>query len=174
VPIETRGNRNILVLADSAVPVKEIAHAIVQRDNLADICLKYPVTVDDVFECIDATADMLDDWNECIQLLNVGTEGDIDLETSHINDTAYFNLLAYGHTVDNGALDMDIVYNRGLVKVVEDIYSDIKAGNTNYEHSDLHVSVYNSLLMCCGDLDPDEVLVNLKKVRNQNDIAKNR
>lgn len=164
MPIETRGDYNILVLSGSAVPVNQIAHEILNRNNLDDICKKYPVSVDDVFECIDATADLLDDWNHCIKLKNLGTADDIDLQTESINDTVYFNMLAYGHNVDSAALDMDIIYNKGLVKVIEDIYTDLKAGNENFQHSDLHVVVYDAIQDICGHLDPDEILINLKKV----------
>ena len=57
--IETRGHSNTLVVLPSAVPVEQITDAVIDRNNLDWICNRFPVSVDDVFECIDVMACLL-------------------------------------------------------------------------------------------------------------------
>jgi len=53
---------------------------------------------------------------------------------------------------------MDIVYNAGLVKVIEDIYFDLKNGENHFEVSELHDAVYQAILLEIGDIDPAVIL----------------
>jgi hypothetical protein len=55
-------------------------------------------------------------------------------------------------------LDFDQIYNAGLVKVIEDIYFDIKSGETHFEVSELHDAVYQAIKLEIGDIDPDLIL----------------
>ncbi len=156
--IETRGNDNILVVSGSAVPVDSIGDAVIDRKNLDWICKRFPVTVDEVFQCIEALADSSTQYTDGITLINRGNEKDILLETISVNETLFFGLIDYGHSIKPEALDMDIVYNAGLVKVIEDIYFDLRNGENHFEVSELHDAVYQAILLEIGDIDPAVIL----------------
>jgi len=162
--IETRGHNNILVVSSSAVPVEDITDAVIDRKNLDWICNRFPVSVDEVFECIDCIADSAkaSTFTGGITLLNTGNDVDLDIETVSVNDTVYFALISYGHGIKPSALSFDEIYNIGLVNVIRDIYQDLAQGAKYFESSDLHITVYEALLAEVGDLDPHHILASLK------------
>ena len=161
--IETRGNNNTLVVTNSAVPVEQITDAVTDRKDLDWICNRFPVSVDEVFECIDCIADSAkqSSYKEGITLLNTGDDINLDIETISVNDVVFFGLISYGHTLKPEALNFDEVYNVGLTNVIRDIYKDLAQGAKYFESSDLHVAVYEALLAEVGDLDPHHILASL-------------
>ena len=161
--IETRGHDNILVVSGSAVPVEDIANSVIERKKLDWICNRFPVTVDEVFECIDTIADNAPSasFKGGITLYNTGSPDDMQIETISVNDTVYFSLISYGHTLDPAGLDFDIIYNKGLVGVIKDIYTDLAQNADYFESSDLHSCVYDSILAEIGHVDAAQVLESL-------------
>jgi len=159
--IELRGHNDVPVVTGSAVPVADISDAVLDRKNLDWICNRYPVTVLDVFECIEFLADLHKSYESGITLYNKGTDNDIQIETISVNETMFFNLLDFGHSIDPGCVDFDKIYNTGLVTTIREIYSDIRNGIALYESSEFHVCVYDALYNEIGDIDPDEILSNL-------------
>ena len=162
MPIETRGNQNTLVVASNAVPVNDICDAVISRKKLDWICNRFPVTVDEVFECIDAACDAGTNFDSGITLLNTGTKDDIEIETISVNDTVFFALVSYGHSIDPGALDFDQIYNIGLVNVIKDIYTDLAQQADYFESNELHSCVYDALLREIGHVDAEEMLASLR------------
>ena len=156
--IETRGNDNLLVIAGSAVLVDDVGDAVLDRQNLDWICKRFPITVDEVFQCVEVLADSNTQYKDGITLINRGDDKDILLETISGNETLFFGLLDYGHSIKPGCLDFDIIYNTGLVKVIEDIYFDLKADANHYEVSELHECVYQAIRQEIGDIEPDVIL----------------
>lgn len=161
--IETRGNANTIVVLPSAVPVEQVTDAVIDRKNLEWICNRFPVTVDDVFECIDVVADGAKPkhFKDGITLLNTGTEINLDLQTVSVNDTVFFGLISFGHTLKPEALNFDQIYNIGLVQVIRDIYTDLSQDQTYFESSELHNTVYQALLQEIGEQDPHQILASL-------------
>ena len=156
--IETRGNDNLLVVSGSAVLVDDVGDAVLDRKNLDWICKRFPITVDEVFQCIEVLSDTNHQYKGGITLINRGSEKDIILETISVNETLFFGLLDYGHGIKPGCLDFDTIYNAGLVKVIEDVYFDIKADQNHFEVSELHDSVYQAIRQEIGDIEPDVIL----------------
>lgn len=156
--IETRGNANQLVVSGSVVPVSDIGDAVLDRKNLDWLCKRFPISVDEVFQCIEILAEQCHQYKDGITLINRGNEKDILLETISVNETLFFGLIDYGHNVKPDMLDFDQIYNAGLVKVIEDIYFDIKSGETHFEVSELHDAVYQAIKLEIGDIDPDLIL----------------
>jgi hypothetical protein len=161
--IETRGNDNVLVVSGSAVLVDDIGDAVLDRKNLDWLCKRFPITVDEVFQCIETLAEMSTGYKDGITLINRGNEKDILLETISVNETLFFGLIDYGHSIKPDALDFDIIYNTGLVKVIEDIYFDLRDGEHHFEVSELHDSVYQSIRQEIGDIEPDLILSSIQK-----------
>ncbi|MGY8868731.1 MAG: hypothetical protein ACKVJK_24250, partial [Methylophagaceae bacterium] len=56
--IESRGPNNVLVLERTAVPVNLIADQVCCRVEVARIQQRYPVSVAEIFECIEAWTDI--------------------------------------------------------------------------------------------------------------------
>jgi hypothetical protein len=156
--IETRGNDNLLVVSGSAVLVDDVGDAVLDRKDLGWICKRFPITVDEVFQCIEVLSDTNHQYKGGITLINRGSEKDIILETISVNETLFFGLLDYGHGIKPGCLDFDTIYNAGLVKVIEDVYFDIKADQNHFEVSELHDSVYQAIRQEIGDIEPDVIL----------------
>lgn len=162
--IETRGRSNTLVVLPSAVPVEQITDAVIDRNNLDWICNRFPVSVDDVFECIDVMADSAKPkhFKGGITLLNTGSDVDLDIQTVSVNDTVFFSMISFGHSLKPEALDFDQIYNIGLVQVIRDIYTDLSQEQYHFESSDLHSTVYDALLAEVGDQDPHQILASLR------------
>jgi len=156
--IETRGNDNLLVVSGSAVLVDDVGDAVLDRKDLDWICKRFPITVDEVFQCIEVLSDTNNQYKDGITLINRGDAKDILLETISVNETLFFGLLDYGHSIKPGCLDFDTIYNAGLVKVIEDVYFDIKADQNHFEVSELHDSVYQAIRQEIGDIEPDVIL----------------
>ena len=156
--IETRGNDNLLVVSGSAVLVDDVGDAVLDRKDLGWICKRFPITVDEVFQCIEVLSDTNNQYKDGITLINRGDAKDILLETISVNETLFFGLLDYGHGIEPGCLDLDVIYNAGLVKVIEDVYFDIKADQNHFEVSELHDSVYQAIRQEIGDIEPDVIL----------------
>lgn len=163
--IETRGNQNIAVLSRTGVPIRDVCAAVVNRKKLDWICNRFPVTVSEVFECIDALADSFKkaDYKSGITLINRGDDLDIQLETISVNETVFFSLISYGHAISPGALDFDEIYNTGLVKVISDIYTDLSQQKNYFESSELHSCIYDALLSEIGHVEPNVVLRNIQE-----------
>ena len=98
-----------------------ICDAVIDRKGLDWICNRFPVSVDEVFECIDCIADNAkqSSYKEGITLLNTGDDINLDIETISVNDVVWTNKLR--HTLKPEALNFDEVYNVGLVQVIRDI-----------------------------------------------------
>ena len=162
--LDTRGHLNTVVVLPGAVPVEQICNAVVDRKNLDWICNKYPVTVEDVFDCIDYIADTSkpSTFVRGITFLNSGDGVDFDIETISVNDTVFFAMISFGHGIKPEALAFDEIYNVGLVQVIKDIYTDLAQDAKYFESSDLHNAVHEALREEIGDVDPQQILTSLK------------
>lgn len=164
MPIESRGNLNTLVLSNSAVPVADIAEAIIDGYDMNWLCERFPIKQHEVFEVIDAVADMMDEsYHNNISLRNLGDESNIDLETTSVSDSMFFNLVNYGRTTKPSELDFNILFSTGLKSVIIDIYRDLKNNVNHYENSAVHEAVYNALEKIVKNADPNQILANLLK-----------
>jgi hypothetical protein len=164
MPLETRGHLNTVVVLPGAVPVEQICNAVVDRKTLEWICNKYPISVDDVFDCIDYVSDTAkpSTFVRGITFLNSGDAVDFDIETVSVNDTVFFAMISFGHGIKPEALAFDEIYNIGLVQVIKDIYNDLAQDAKYFESSDLHNAVYEALVEEIGDVDPMQILQSLK------------
>lgn len=166
--IERRGD-GILVLQESGVLIFDIAEQIASGKTMAWLCERYPVTPEDIFDVIDETADALNDWEDAITLENVGDAEFINLQTTKVNNTLFFNVLSFGRCYDQNITDFQQMYITGLERVVYDIYSDIRDAAYGYEDSDLHLVIYDALLDAIGDIDPEKVIAFLEDRHNEQD-----
>ena len=162
--IEARGNNNTLVLTDSAVPIADIAEAIIDGYDIDWLCERFPVKQHEVFEVIDAVADMMDEsYSNNISLKNLGDAANIDLETTSVSDSMFFNLVNYGRAANSTELDFNKLFSIGLKSVIIDIYRDLKNNVNHYENSAVHEAVFKALKKVVGDADPNQILANLLK-----------
>ena len=91
--IETRNNT--LVIGKLAVPVRNITDSIIDRKTINYITKRFPVSVDEVFECVDAVAD-IETLNGTghLSVRNTGTGQNIVLECTSISDVLWESIFS--------------------------------------------------------------------------------
>ena len=137
--IESRGPNNVLVLERTAVPVNLIADQVCCRVEVARIQQRYPVSVAEIFECIEAWTDIREpSENEYIKFDVSYANGDLDVMTIGISDWIYLSLVAQGRMYHPDNIDLQELFKLGLEQCIVDCLMDLRDGNTNYEMSELH------------------------------------
>lgn len=127
--IVARGPANILVIQRNGVPLKEICDAVAEHQLLSWIKLRYNVTTDEVFECLDTYADLLEKRNDNALMLEVirDINGRISaIETVGINDRMYFSVLSYSRTFYPGVDNFKELYVKGMKCIIIEVLMDIK------------------------------------------------
>ena len=148
--IVARGPRNLLTLQSSGVLVKEIWDAVTEHKDVTWLLTRYPITVEEIFECIDALIDLTEphenDFIElkCDQAGN--TIEDINIETVGITDRIFFMLVSYGKTFCPEETNIQNLFAEGLMTVISECLADIKQGSSDYTNSELHVKIYSAFI----------------------------
>lgn len=158
-------NRNgHLVVGKFSVPVREITDCIVERNEVQDICKKYPVNPDEVFECLDAIAD-LDSISsrDRMKCKNVGTEDDIQIQTVSITDNLFLKIVQYGRIFNNKVTDFNKLFDIGFLNLAFECYEDIHNGHREFENSDLHTVIFDAIeTMIDGQISIEKIYNLLK------------
>ena len=155
--IESRGPNNILVLSQSAVPVNDICDLVCSRQELATILRKYPVTVEEVFECLDAWVDTRDaSENDYIKFDVEFNEGDLDVMTMGISDWMYLSLVVQGRVYFPDNSDLERLFMLGMEQVITDCLMDVRDGNTNFEMNELHRIIFEEFERTHGQVSEDK------------------
>jgi len=106
-------NRNgYLVVGKLNVPIREITDCIVERNELETICKKYPISKNEVFECLDAIAD-LDSINsrDRLKCKNIGTNEDIQIQTVSITDNLFLKIVQFGRVINDKLEDFNKLFD---------------------------------------------------------------
>lgn len=127
--IVARGPANILVIQRNGVPLKEVCDAVAHHSPLSWIKTRYSVTNDEIFECLDAYADLLEKRNDNALMLQVVR--DINnriaaIETVGINDRMYFSVLSYARSVFPKIDNFKELYVKGMKLIIIETLTDIK------------------------------------------------
>ena len=155
--IESRGPNNILVLSNSAVPVNDISDLVCSRQPLSTILRKYPVTEEEVFECLDAWVDTRDaSENDYIKFDVEFSNGDLDVMTMGISDWMYLSLVVQGRVYFPDNNDLEKLFMLGMEQVITDCLMDIRDGNSNFDMNELHRIIYEEFERTHGAVDEDK------------------
>ena len=146
--ISTRNATNTLVVGKNAVPVRKVADDVCDRKPIDYFTRRYPLTTAEIFECIDAVAD-IDKLAKTKNLIlrNVG-EGKADLliEVRQVTDICFLKLVQYGRVYLPNSTDFNQLFDTGLLMMSYDVYKDIIEGNKQNVFADeLSECVYNAM-----------------------------
>ncbi len=166
--ISARGPKNHLVLQRSGILIKEIWDAIADHKDTAWLKTRYPITDDEIFECIDALVDLTEpDKKDFIELVCVRTgdaPNDVELETRGITDRVFFSVVSYAKALYNDETDIQLLYTKGLMMLINDCLTDISGGSTAYQECELHSKVYESFVEAYSKVGSvDEIMSILDK-----------
>jgi len=163
--ISTRNATRTVIVGKHGVPVREVTESICERKSLDWITTRFPVTVTEVFECLDAIADY-DKLvkGEHLKLENVSEEkNDLLIKVLQISDTCYLKILQFGKVHLPDSNDMEQLFDKGLLMIAYLSFKDIVENQRNFiDSDDLSQIVIQSFQSCCVD-HTDESLYNVLK-----------
>ncbi len=171
--ISTRNATRTLIVGKHAVPVRQVTESVCERRNFDWIQTRYPVSTADIFECIDAVAD-IDKFGKGthLKLENVGTEeDDLLIKVLSISDICYLKVLQFGRVYLNSSIEMEEVFDKGLVMLAYLSFKDIAENTTAFIESDpLSEIVLDAFRESCVDYN-DEMLYNILKDQVENEAT---
>lgn len=159
-------NRNgYLVVGKFSVPIREITDCIVERNELETICKKYPISKDEVFECLDAVADLDSITSrDRLKCKNIGTNEDIQIQTVSITDNLFLKIVQFGKVINDNLEDFNRLFDVGFLNLAYECYEDIHNGHRQFENSELHTIVFDAVeSMIDGQISMED-LYNLLQV----------
>jgi len=159
-------NRNgYLVVGKFSVPIREITDCIVERNELEVICKKYPISKEEVFECLDAIADLDSITSrDRLKCKNIGTNEDIQIQTVSITDNLFLKIVQFGKVINDNLEDFNKLFDVGFLNLAYECYEDIHNGHRQFENSELHTIVFDAVeSMIDGQISMED-LYNLLQV----------
>tara|TARA_B100000900_G_scaffold387517_1_gene378803 strand:- start:1310 stop:1810 length:501 start_codon:yes stop_codon:yes gene_type:complete len=155
-----------LVIGALKVPVRNITDAILDRSPVDVIQKRFPVSVDEIFECLDAIADHdTIDIHDRLVVVNQSINADeITLATTSIADTIFLKVLQMGRNTDINITDINDLYDIGFRTLAIESYEDKLNGDNHLEEvSDIHSIVNSAISNAVPDIDPSTILRFLKE-----------
>ena len=160
--IETRNGN--LVVSKKSILVRQVTSSICDRQPMDWLLKRYPLTKEDIFECIDTISDLDDfDNSQHIKIVNDGDAQDIQLRTTAISDIMFLKLIAFGRIFSPNVDNIDDLYNIGFKQVAIECYTDLVEGNLDFENSELHDIVFQAFDKCLENTARPEVILELLK-----------
>lgn len=160
--IETRNGN--LVVSKKSILVRQVTSSICDRQPMDWLLKRYPLTKEDIFECIDTISDLDDfDNSQHIKIVNDGDAQDIQLRTTAISDIMFLKLIAFGRIFSPKVDNIDDLYNIGFKQVAIECYTDLVEGNLDFENSELHDIVFQAFDKCLENTARPEVILELLK-----------
>lgn len=165
--ISSRGHDRILVLDSCAVPVTEMFESLINLRSIEEITRRYPVNVDEIFECADACLDMSplteEDFIEfeCVPLESTDSEEDeFNLNTVSISDHVYISVITHARNFYPDVNDIDKLYTDGLYLILAECVVELSQGQEFFRHSDLHQIVFDGFRKAF----PKDIMESLEKL----------
>jgi len=165
--IETRNNT--LVIGKLAVPVRNITDSIIDRKTINYITKRFPVSLPEIWECIDAIAD-IDKLGRGVHLKVNNSSSDrqnINLETIQISDTLFIKVVQFGKIFLPDSNDFSKLFDTGFIKLATEVYGDLVQGISTFEESDVHVVVHKAIDNAIGDTISNDELYRLLKEQDE-------
>ena len=142
--IKTRNHT--LVIGKMSVPVRNITDSIIDRKNMNYITKRFPVSVEEVFECIDTIAD-IETFNGTghLSVRNNGSNDDVVLECTAISDVLWLKLIQYGRIFASDIDTFHKLFDKGFRMCAIECLDDIVNDRTDFESSELHNIVFDAI-----------------------------
>ena len=165
--ISSRNNH--LVVGKRAVLIRDVVDSVCARKTVDFITKRYPIDVSEIWECIDAIAD-IDKLGRGVHLKVSNTSDDrqnINLETIQVSDTFFTKVVQFGKIFLPESNDFSQLFDKGFIQLATEVYGDLCEGSNTFEESDVHVVVYKALDHAVGDTISNQELFNLLKEQNE-------
>ena len=148
--ISNRGPQNILVLDRTGVQIIDVCDAITEYKDITWVTQRYPITVDEIFECIDAFVDLAKPSKKDKLELDFAdnsnsTDVDLDVQATAITDRIYFLIISYAKSILHDCETIDDLFRYGLELIIVDCLEEIEKGEQSFENSEVHSIVFNAL-----------------------------
>ena len=158
-----------LVIGALKVPVRNITDALLDRSPVDVIQKRFPLSVEEIFECLDAVADH-DTIGVQDRLVVVNQSIDaqeITLATTSIADTIFLKVLQIGRNTNINITNINDLYEIGFKTLAIESYEDKVSGNNHLEEvSDIHSIVNSAISNAIPDMEPSTILKFLKEDDN--------
>ena len=142
--IKTRNNT--LVIGKMSVPVRNITDSIIDRKDINYITKRFPVSAEEVFECIDTIADIETiNGNGHLSVRNNGSSDDIVLECTAISDVLWLQLIQYGKIFMSESNEFPLIFDKGFRMCAIECLDDIVNGKSDFENSELHSIIFDAI-----------------------------
>ena len=165
--ISSRNNH--LVVGKRAVLIRDIVDSVCARNTIEFITKRYPVSLLEIWECIDAIAD-IDKLGRGVHLKVNNSSSDrqnINLETIQISDTFFIKVVQFGKIFLPDSNDFSKLFDTGFIKLATEVYGDLSQGISTFEESDVHVVVYKAIDNAIGDTISNDELYRLLKEQDE-------
>ena len=165
--ISNRGPQNILVLDRTGVQIIDVCDAITEYKDITWVTQRYPITVDEIFECIDAFVDLAKPSKKDKLELDFAddsnsTDVDLDVQATAITDRIYFLIISYAKSILHGCETIDDLFRYGLELIIVDCLEEIEKGEQSFENSEVHSIVFNALTKMHKKHDKETNYTNFK------------
>ena len=167
--IETRNNT--LVIGKLAVPVRNITDSIIDRKSINYITKRFPVSVEEVFECVDAVAD-IETLNGTghLSVRNTGTGQNIVLECTSISDVLWLKLIQYGRVFSPNEEKFSLIFDKGFRICAIECLDDIVHNRTDFEGSELHSIVFEAIASVVNNGVNYQTMLDLLKGQDEESV----
>jgi len=162
---------NHLVVGKRAVLIRDITDSVCARNDIDFITRRFPVSVSEVWECIDAIAD-IDRIGRGVHLKVSNTSQDrqnINLETVQISDIFFIKVIQFGKIFLPESNNFNKLFDKGFIKLAAEVYGDLAQGVTTFEESDVHVVIHRAIDNAIGDTLTNDEMYNLLKEQDGKD-----
>ena len=164
--IKTRNNT--LVIGKMSVPVRNITDSIIERKSMDYITKRFPVSAQEVFECVDAIAD-IETFNGTghLSVRNNGSNDEIVLECTAISDVLWLKLIQYGRVFKSDVDAFHLLFDKGFRMCAIECLDDIVNDRTDFESSELHNIVFDSITSVINNNINYQTMLNLLKGQDE-------
>jgi len=162
---------NHLVVGKRAVLIRDITDSVCARNDIDFITRRFPVNISEVWECIDAIAD-IDRIGRGVHLKVSNTSQDrqnINLETVQISDIFFIKVIQFGKIFLPESNNFNKLFDKGFIKLAAEVYVDLTQGVTTFEESDVHVVIHRAIDNAIGDTLTNDEMYNLLKEQDGKD-----
>jgi len=162
---------NHLVVGKRAVLIRDITDSVCARNDIDFITRRFPVNISEVWECIDAIAD-IDRIGRGVHLKVSNTSQDrqnINLETVQISDIFFIKVIQFGKIFLPESNNFNKLFDKGFIKLAAEVYGDLTQGVTTFEESDVHVVIHRAIDHAIGDTLTNDEMYNLLKEQDGKD-----
>ena len=145
--IETRGENKIFVTSKSAIPISDICEAILTIQNYDELSKNFPVTIEEVFECIQFFLELPE--NRLMPEKNfVKFAFDVQESTFHImslTDIMFLHLILHARTIATNETNFETLCLIGINHIVVRCLVDTCSGENTFNHDPLHCIIFESM-----------------------------